>query len=178
MSLAAAVRAERDGVDLLELTDRDLGVSLGRLQLGVAEHLLHEADVGTALEHQRRHGVAEEVTRTRLADVGRPPHGLTRASDRACRIRLLICRCLYSQNATNCQTVCVSIVSLCSAVFTTSTGLIWLPELPAAHRSQRGCLRPALAEVYSRRSSEPNRRPWLRENVSFLPLFESPVSIP
>ena len=48
----------------------DPGVDLGRLELGVAEHLLDEADVGAALEHQRRHGVAEEMAAAGLVDAG------------------------------------------------------------------------------------------------------------
>jgi hypothetical protein len=37
----------------------------------VAEHRLHVPDVSPAFEHQRRHGVAEEVAGTALADAGR-----------------------------------------------------------------------------------------------------------
>ena len=57
-------------MDLLELFDGDMGVDLGRLELGVAERLLDEADVGAPFEDQRRHHVPEEVTGTLLLDAG------------------------------------------------------------------------------------------------------------
>ena len=62
----------RRAVDLLKLADRHLRVDLRRLQIGVAEHRLNEADIGAAFEHQRRHGVPEHVARAALADVPRP----------------------------------------------------------------------------------------------------------
>jgi len=40
----------------------------------MAEHGLNEADVGAVLQHQRRHGVAEEVVR---ADGGAAAHRRT-----------------------------------------------------------------------------------------------------
>lgn len=60
----------RGGVDLLELGDADLGVDGGGGQTAVAEDLLDEAHVGAALEHLRRHRVAEDVARAGLAEVG------------------------------------------------------------------------------------------------------------
>ena len=36
----------------------------------MTEHRLDEADVGTVIEHQGRHGVAEDVTGTGLVDAG------------------------------------------------------------------------------------------------------------
>ena len=40
---------------------RHVRVALGRPEIGVAEHLLHRAEIGAALEEVRREGVAEEV---------------------------------------------------------------------------------------------------------------------
>ena len=59
----------RRRVDLFQLLDRHLGVDLRRRQLRVAQHLLDEADVGSVLQHDRRHRVPEEVARTALADL-------------------------------------------------------------------------------------------------------------
>jgi len=56
-------------VHLLEPRDRDPRVDLCGREIGVAEHLLDVTDVGAALEHERGHGVAEEVARAALADV-------------------------------------------------------------------------------------------------------------
>jgi hypothetical protein len=50
--------------------DADVGVALGRLQAYVAEHLGDLADVRPALEHQRRHRVAQQVTAAALGDPG------------------------------------------------------------------------------------------------------------
>ena len=44
-----------------QLTDGHLGVYLGCLEPGVAEHLLDEADVGAVFEHVRGAGVPEEM---------------------------------------------------------------------------------------------------------------------
>jgi hypothetical protein len=41
----------------------------------MSEHRLDEADVRAVLQHQRRHGVAEQVTRTALAATKVPPPG-------------------------------------------------------------------------------------------------------
>ncbi len=62
------------GVDFLQGLDGHLGVYLGGFEAGVAQHLLDEADIGSAFEHQGGHGVAEEVTGTlpvdtRLSDI-------------------------------------------------------------------------------------------------------------
>lgn len=43
-------------VDLLQLSNRDLGVDLRRLQVRVAKHFLDEANVCAAFKHQRGHG--------------------------------------------------------------------------------------------------------------------------
>ena len=40
---------------------RDVRVQLGGGEVGVAEHLLHAAEVGAALEQVRREGVAQQV---------------------------------------------------------------------------------------------------------------------
>jgi hypothetical protein len=62
------------GVDLLHLADRDLGIDLGidlgGAQLGVAKHLLDVPDVSAVFEHQRGHGVTEQVAGTGLAQRG------------------------------------------------------------------------------------------------------------
>ena len=60
----------RGAVHLLQHADRDVRVNLRGGQAGVAEHLLDEADVRAAFQHQRRHGVTEQMTRSRLADLG------------------------------------------------------------------------------------------------------------
>jgi hypothetical protein len=59
------------GVDGLEVLDRHVRVALRRGELRVTEHLLDEADVGAPFQHQRRHGVAEEVARPTLAKLRR-----------------------------------------------------------------------------------------------------------
>jgi hypothetical protein len=48
-------------VDALQLSDAHLGVNLRRLNTGMAEHLLDEADIRAAFEHVSRAGVAEQV---------------------------------------------------------------------------------------------------------------------
>ena len=54
-------------MNLLQLLDRDLGVNLGRAQLGMTQQLLDEPDVGPAFEHQRGAGVPEQVARAPVA---------------------------------------------------------------------------------------------------------------
>jgi hypothetical protein len=51
----------RCGVDFGELGDRHAGVDLGGLQALMAEQRLDEPDIGTALQHQRRGRVAEQM---------------------------------------------------------------------------------------------------------------------
>ena len=58
------------GVYLLEHPDGDLGVDLGGGEVGMAKHGLDEPDVGPAFEHQRRHGVPEQMAGTALAEIG------------------------------------------------------------------------------------------------------------
>ena len=53
-----------------QLTDGHLGVYLGCLEPGVAEHLLDEADVGAVFQHVRGAGVPEEVAGTGLLHAG------------------------------------------------------------------------------------------------------------
>ena len=48
-------------VDLAAAAVGDVRVALGRPEVGVAEHLLHRAEIGAALEQVRRERVAEEV---------------------------------------------------------------------------------------------------------------------
>lgn len=52
----------RASVDLFQLPDGHLRVNLGRFQI--------VADIGAAFEHQRRHGVAQQVASSTLADLG------------------------------------------------------------------------------------------------------------
>jgi hypothetical protein len=49
-------------VDLLRSLDADMGVALGGVELAVTKHFLDVADVGAAFEHQRREGVAQQIT--------------------------------------------------------------------------------------------------------------------
>ena len=55
---------------LFQLLDADLGVVLRGAQLVVAEELLDEPDIRPAFEHQGGAGVAQQVARAALADVG------------------------------------------------------------------------------------------------------------
>ena len=57
-------------VNLLELANRYLGVDLRGGEVGVAQHLLDESYVGSVLQHQCGHGVAEEMARPGFVDVG------------------------------------------------------------------------------------------------------------
>ena len=47
-------------MNLLQLLDRDLGVNLGRAQLGMTQQLLDEPYVGLAFQHQGGAGVPEQ----------------------------------------------------------------------------------------------------------------------
>ena len=58
------------GMNLLQRSDGDLGIDLRGLQVLMSEHLLDEADVGSALVHQRRHRVAEQMAGAGLAQLG------------------------------------------------------------------------------------------------------------
>jgi len=49
------------GVDGLELLDRNERVDLRGLGVGVAEHLLDEAEIGATLEHESGHSVPERM---------------------------------------------------------------------------------------------------------------------
>jgi hypothetical protein len=60
------------GVDVLEGADADVGVDLGGVEPGVAEHGLNVADVGSAFEHVGGAAVAEEVARAGFGDAGLP----------------------------------------------------------------------------------------------------------
>ncbi len=55
-------------VNFFQFSDRDLGVNLGSIELGMAKHGLNVPCVGSIFEHQRRHRVAEQMARARLAD--------------------------------------------------------------------------------------------------------------
>jgi hypothetical protein len=55
------------GVNLLKLFDADFGVNGGGVELGVAEQLLDESDVGPVFEHVRRAGVPQQVARGHAA---------------------------------------------------------------------------------------------------------------
>ena len=54
----------------LKLLDGQVGVNLGRFQLGVTEHGLDEADVRAVFEHMGGGRMPEEMTAAALADVG------------------------------------------------------------------------------------------------------------
>jgi hypothetical protein len=54
-------------VDALEVLDAGARVELGGAQLGVAEDLLDQADVGTVLEHEGGHRVAKRWQAPRLS---------------------------------------------------------------------------------------------------------------
>ena len=58
-------------VDGPEALGRDLGVDLGGGDRGVAEHLLHYAYVGAAVEHVGGAGVAQHVGSEQRPDPGR-----------------------------------------------------------------------------------------------------------
>ena len=59
------------GVDTLQLTDADLGINLGRVQVGMSEHLLDKPDVGTIFEHERGARMPEQMTAA-VGDSGLP----------------------------------------------------------------------------------------------------------
>src|SRR5207247_7840373 len=60
LSLTARVRV-RTEVRVTSAGVRNMGVDLGRAQVGVAEHLLHAAQVGAALEQMRGERMAQEM---------------------------------------------------------------------------------------------------------------------
>lgn len=57
-------------MDLLQLVDRQVGVDLRSREHGMAQDLLDKVDVRTVLQHQRRHGVTEQMAGTFLVDIG------------------------------------------------------------------------------------------------------------
>src|SRR5262245_40834544 len=57
-------------VSFLQSPDADVGVNLGRLQLGMTEHFLHVTDVTPVLQKQRGKSVSEQMATATLADVG------------------------------------------------------------------------------------------------------------
>ena len=59
----------RGRVDGLELRDGDVDVELRRGELGVPDHLLHEAHVRSPFQHHRHHGVAEQMARPAFAQL-------------------------------------------------------------------------------------------------------------
>lgn len=78
------------GVDRSEAVDAHMGVALGCLEAGVAEHFGDVADVGSAFQQQGGDGVPEEVAAPFLVDVGvvqvapdlaREPVGADRCAD-------------------------------------------------------------------------------------------------
>lgn len=58
------------GVDGFKQANADLRIDLRGGELGVAEHGLNHANVGSVFQHQGGHGVAEQVTAAVFADVG------------------------------------------------------------------------------------------------------------
>lgn len=69
-AVALQLRGMGGAVDLLKLANGHVRVDLRGLQIGVPEHSLNEADVRAAFQHQRGHGVAEQMARALLADIG------------------------------------------------------------------------------------------------------------
>jgi len=69
-------RRMASSVGFLQLREAHLGVDLGRLQAGVAELLLHVADVRAVVEHVRRAGVAEEMAAAGLLQTSLQGHSL------------------------------------------------------------------------------------------------------
>ena len=57
-------------VNFLQVPDGDLGVDAGGVEPGVAEELLHDADVGSVFVHVGRAAVAQEVAASGLLDPG------------------------------------------------------------------------------------------------------------
>lgn len=57
-------------VNLLERPDTDLGVNLRGVQADMSEHGLDKTDVCAVLQHQRGHGVTEQMATAALADAG------------------------------------------------------------------------------------------------------------
>jgi len=58
-------------MDVLELADADAGVDFGALKVGVTEHLLDIADISPVFEHERGHGVPEQMAGTFFGNAGR-----------------------------------------------------------------------------------------------------------
>lgn len=54
---------ERPAYSILELFDRDMRISLRGLQRGMAEHLLHLAQIRTPVEHMGGGGMAQRMRR-------------------------------------------------------------------------------------------------------------------
>ena len=57
-------------MNFLERPDTDLGVNLRGVQADMPEHGLDETNIGTVLQHQRGHGVAEQMATATLTNVG------------------------------------------------------------------------------------------------------------
>jgi len=57
-----------EAMDFLELGHGHMGVNFGGVEPGVSEHLLDVAQVGPVFEHQRGHGVTEQMATARFAD--------------------------------------------------------------------------------------------------------------
>jgi hypothetical protein len=57
-------------VNLLQHSNRNMGVNLRRVQPLVAQHHLDVTDISAAFEHQGCHCVPKDMTRTALDDVG------------------------------------------------------------------------------------------------------------
>src|SRR5690606_12390141 len=74
--IAAALSAAELGagmgtvVDSLQVLDTHAGVDLSGAQLGVAEDLLDQADVGAVLEHQRGHRMTKDMAGASFVDAG------------------------------------------------------------------------------------------------------------
>src|SRR6267142_1120511 len=69
----AGVVALMDGTQVIPI---DMRVELRRGEIGMAEHLLHRAEIGAAFQQVRRECVAERVGRHSLGEPGTPGVGL------------------------------------------------------------------------------------------------------
>ena len=59
-------------VNLLQHSNRNVGIDLGRVQPLVAQHRLNVANICTAFEHKGCHRVSKDMTGTSLGDFGCP----------------------------------------------------------------------------------------------------------
>ena len=61
-------------MNLLQHSNRNVGIDLGRVQPLVAQHRLNVANICTAFEHKGCHRVSKDMTGTTLRDFGCSVH--------------------------------------------------------------------------------------------------------